>query len=83
MPHPEGGFGNRFQTFCTFEQAFSFIQQKGKYSFQSTTDKKVIAQIGKTEGGDKTIVFLDHGNVCFACWGYRKNCSNTRIGQLC
>ena len=57
MPHPEGGLGNSFQTLCTFEQAYSFISEKGEYSFHSTTDNEVIAKIGKTRGGDNTIVY--------------------------
>ena len=81
MPHPNGGKGNWFRTNCTFDEAFVFVTNRAPFSFNSTTGKKVQAKIGKTKIGDNTIVFPGHGNVCHACWGFRNNCSNTRIGH--
>lgn len=81
MPHPNGGKGNMFQTYCNFNEAYLFICKNEPYSFKSTTDNDVIARIGKSRNGDKTIVFPGHGSVCVSCWGYRRNCSNTRIGH--
>lgn len=85
MPHPHGGSGNTFQTKQTFESAYAKIGSSGK-SFQSTRDKKINAvQSMAADGITQTITFYSEngrvGNVCKACWGFRKNCSGTRIGQ--
>lgn len=45
MPHPDGGRGNDFRTFHTFEQAFAQVT-KGDVSFLSTTGEKIIAKQG-------------------------------------
>ena len=81
MAHPNGGKGNQFHTYCTFDEAFLFVSKRAPFSFLSTTENNVQAKIGKTQNGDNTIVFTGHGNVCHACWGFRKNCSGTRIGH--
>jgi len=85
VPHPDGGQGNYFRTFHTFEQAYAYVVGKGNVEFESTTGERIIARQGQTRGGDSTIVFLGenavHGNVCRACWGFRINCAGSRIGQ--
>lgn len=85
MAHPDGGHGNFFQTRHTFNQALAYVGN-GKITFQSTTGENIIATRGMAQDGvTPTIVFEGennrHGNVCHACWGYRSNCSKTRIGQ--
>ncbi len=85
MPHPDGGQGNYFHPIHTFAQAYQYVEH-GDISFSSTTGEQLIARRGKTkDGSTPTIVFFGenskHGNVCPACWGYRSNCSGTRIGQ--
>ena len=85
MPHPNGGHGNYFKPKHTFEDVYSFVS-KGDIVFLSTTKEKIKATIGYGQDRvTRTIVFYGensrHGNVCPACWGYRSNCSRTRIGQ--
>ena len=86
MAHPRGGRGNVFETRNTFEQAFLFIRADG-YRFPSiATPRKgayeIMARRGFAEDGvTGTIVFVGHGNVCRAGWGFRDNCSGTHIGQ--
>lgn len=81
MPHSNGGRGNCFHTSHSFEDAYEFVTVKHEFIFQSTTNQKLIAKPGKTKDGDPTIAFKGHGNVCKECWGFRKNCSNARIGH--
>lgn len=85
MSHPNGGHGNNFRALHTFEQAYAYVGEDGM-PFISTTGKRITARRGMARDGiTKTIVFKGtnciHGNVCYACWGYRENCSRTRIGQ--
>lgn len=89
MPHPNGGRGNDFHTKHSFKDAFSYVQNSPnqRHQFLSTTNETITASLGMTRDGiHNTIVFHGEnggrvGNVCNACWGYRKNCSGTRIGQ--
>jgi hypothetical protein len=85
MPHPEGGHGNFFNPKHTFEEAYTFVS-RGDVEFLSTTKEKIIATTGLAQDHvTPTLVFYGensrHGNVCRECWGYRSNCSRTRIGQ--
>jgi len=88
MAHPNGGHGNTFLTKHTFEQAYNYVGKKGA-SFNSTKNKGITATQGYAEDNKtKTIVFKGetdkkskHGNVCKACWGYRKSCCKSWIGQ--
>jgi hypothetical protein len=83
MPHPDGGHGNYFNPQHDFNQAYQYVGNG--VEFTSTTGEIIFATQGHTRNGNPTIVFrgerVKHGNVCHACWGYRSNCSNTRIGQ--
>ena len=85
MPHPDGGHGNYFNPVHTFDQAYAYVGG-GNVSFTSTTGERITARRGMARDGvTPTLVFEGencvHGNVCHACWGYRSNCSRTRIGQ--
>lgn len=85
MPHPDGGQGNYFNPVHTFDQAYEYVDD-GSVSFTSTTGERINARRGKARDRiTLTIVFEGenniHGNVCHACWGYRSNCSQARIGQ--
>lgn len=85
MSHPRGGQGNYFNPTHTFEQAYEFVGNN-LIIFASTTGEQISAGRGKAKDGiTPTIVFEGensrHGNVCHACWGYRCNCSRTRISQ--
>jgi len=84
MPHTEGGKGNCFTTKHTFQKAYEYVGDDG-VSFKSSTDECIHAKRGKSRSNVKTIVFKGErnvvGNVCEQCWGYRKNCCGTRIGQ--
>jgi len=85
MPHPDGGRGNTFPTTHTFAQAFAHLAGR-TVRFNSTTGEPIDATPSLAEDGvTPTIVFqgvnVRHGNVCPACWGFRQNCSGTRIGH--
>ena len=85
MPHPNGGIGNTFTTRKTFRDAFSQVGITG-ITLTSTTHEQITAtQSMAQDGSTLTITFEGHngriGNVCEACWGFRQNCSGTRIGQ--
>ncbi len=85
MPHPKGGHGNFFNPKHTFGEAFALVS-RGDVVFLSTTKEKIVATTGLAQDRlTPTIVFdgenSRHGNVCIECWGYRSNCSRTRIGQ--
>jgi IS1 family transposase len=80
MPHPNGGFGSPFSTRHSFQKAYAFVGFNGT-RFLSTIGQKVEARQGRTRAGAEAIMFIGHGNVCSACWGYRENCSKTRIGH--
>lgn len=84
MAHPDGGHGNKFKTKHTFEQAYAAVG--GGFPFQSTQGKLTEARVGVTGDGTQAISFYMEdgsrgGNVCQACWGFRRSCSDTRIGQ--
>lgn len=84
MGHPDGGQGAKFSTRHTFRQAYSSVGNGLR--FLSTTNKPTTAQLGVTEEGADAIVFYREnggwgGNVCESCWGFRRSCSDTRIGQ--
>jgi hypothetical protein len=73
MPHPDGGRGNKFKT-------------RNGFDFLSTKDKPTKARVSVTDDGAQAISFYMEdgsrgGNVCESCWGFRRNCSDTRIGQ--
>lgn len=85
MAHPDGGHGSYFNPIHSFEQAYAFVGE-GSVEFASTTGERITAWRGLAgDGITPTIVFqgerVRHGNVCPACWGFRSNCSRTRIGQ--
>lgn len=85
MPHPDDGRGNHFNPIHTFDQAYEYVGVR-HVSFTSTTGERIVAKRGRARDRiTVTIVFEGentvHGNVCHACWGYRGNCSRTRIGQ--
>jgi hypothetical protein len=54
--------------------------------FRSSTGEKVTATQGWTKDGyTATIIFggaTPHGSACVACWGYRRSCSGSRIGEF-
>ena len=85
MPHSDGGQGNSFPTRHSFEQAHTRVG--GGLRFSSTTGEAMIAELSfAADGATNTIVFSSWGgdragNVCKACWGFRKSCTGTRIGQ--
>ena len=85
MAHPEGGQGNSFPTRHGFEQAHTRVG--GGLRFPSTTGEPIIAELSfAADGATHTIVFSNRqgdrvANVCKACWGFRKSCSGTRVGQ--
>lgn len=85
MPHPNGGNGNTFETRHTFAEAFAHVNGRDVV-FNSTTGESITATTSFAQDGvTPTIVFngvnVRHGNVCAFCWGYRRNCSDTRIGH--
>jgi hypothetical protein len=54
--------------------------------FRSTTGEEINAIQGFTKDGKTpTIVFMGerhrHGSACRECWGFRKDCSGSFIGQ--
>ena len=81
MAHPNGGKGNTFPTKYSFEEALAGIGD-GVLHFKSTTGDDATAKAGFYDGGGLTIYFKGHGNVCSACWGFRRNCSGSNIGQV-
>lgn len=85
MGHPTGGRGYTCQTVHSFEQAFLYVGSNG-VDFNSTTGERIHAiRSLAADGVTRTITFIGeksrHGNVCSKCWGFRINCSGTRIGQ--
>ena len=80
MQHPKGGFGSRFTTRHSFAEAYNFVGPNGT-TFVSVSGMQFSASQGEAEDGSPTIVFKGHGNVCRACWGFRKSCSRTGIGR--
>jgi len=85
MAHPDGGGEAQFAPRVTFEQAYQQVQaleQENRQAVSRTTrDAPVLVRTGNARNGVPTLTFVGHGNVCFACWGYRLNCSGTRIGH--
>lgn len=85
MAHPNGGGGNIFPTNRSFIDAYKYVGLNGAI-FKSTTGETIRAKQGTARDGiTKTIVFYGernrHGSVCESCWGYRKDCNGSRIGQ--
>lgn len=85
MAHPQGGRGNRLSTKHTFEQAYAHVGSRGT-KFNSTTNEQISAKQGFAQDQvTRTIVYMGertrHGSVCEACWGYRIDCNQSRIGQ--
>jgi hypothetical protein len=85
MGHPSGSKGNAFRVKHSFDEAYEHVGPKG-ISFISTTGEQIHATTGYSKDGTtKTIVFMGertrHGSAYNACWGYRSDCSGSRIGQ--
>lgn len=84
MAHSKGGSGSSFRTKHAFAGARAFVSGTG-VSFPSTTRETITAVKGFARDGTPTIVFHGernrHGSVCQACWGFRIDCSGSRIGQ--
>lgn len=85
MPHPRGGQGNRFNPKHSFAQAYAFVGTKG-VKFRSTTGERIYERQGIAKDGiTPTIVFMGernrHGSACSACWEFRKDFNQSRIGQ--
>jgi hypothetical protein len=85
MAHPNGGQGNRFTINHSFIQAYNLIGPAG-LDFVSTTGEHIHAKQGiARDGKTQTIVFIGernrHGSTCQACWGFRVDCNQARIGQ--
>jgi hypothetical protein len=85
MSHSRGGKGNYFSPVHTFGQVYEYVGY-GTVTFISTTGEQISARQGKAKDGTTLAITFEgensiHGNVCWACWGYRMNCSGTRIGQ--
>ncbi len=84
MAHPNGG-ENPFSVQHTFSQAFNFVGPGG-FTFFSTTGEQIHARQGwASDKKTRTIVFHGernvHGRVCHACWGFRVDCNQSRVGQ--
>jgi hypothetical protein len=85
MAHPKGGNGNQFSTKHNFDQAYTHVGSKG-IKFISTTGEQISAIQGIAQDKvTRTIVYMGersrHGSVCEACWGYRIDCNQSRVGQ--
>jgi hypothetical protein len=85
MAHPDGGHGNRFCPKHSFTKAYAFVGTAG-VRFRSTTGEHIYARQGLARDGvTPTIVFIGernrHGSACKACWGFRVDCNQSRIGQ--
>ena len=85
MPHPNGGKGSWFNPKHSFTEAYVFVGDKG-VNFRSTTDELIQARQGfARDGATPTIVVIGernrHGSACKACWGFRVDCNQSRIGQ--
>ena len=85
MVHPNGGQGSRFPVNHLFLEAFSFVG-KGGVTFRSTTGERIKARQGiAKDRRTPTIVFIGErskqGSVCHACWGFRIDCNQSRVGQ--
>ena len=85
VPHPNRGSGPTFRTKHSFEAARCFVGEQG-VRFRSTTDEPVTAtQAWTKDGHTPTIAFTSvtrEGSACLACWGYRRSCSGSRIGEF-
>jgi hypothetical protein len=85
MAHPNGGQENSFNPKHSFAEAYAFVGIAG-VNFRSTTGEHIHAQQGRSkDGATLTIVFRGernrHGSACKACWGFRVDCNQARIGQ--
>jgi hypothetical protein len=90
MSHPYGGSGPEFYPTHSFDAARNFVGKQG-VSFRSTAGKSITAVQSWTDDRQTpTIVFMGKnvfmrkkrlGSTCVACWGYRRSCKGSRIGQ--
>jgi len=85
MGHPNGGKGNTFQIGHSFDEAYEHVWPQG-VSFLSTTGEQIYATGSLTrDSTTETIVFMceqnRHGSACKTSWGFRIDCSGSRIGQ--
>jgi hypothetical protein len=85
MAHPNGGHGNKFNPKHPFTEVYNFVGSGG-IRFHSTTGESIYARRGLARDGvTPTIVFQGernkHGSTCEACWGFRIDCNQSRIGH--
>ncbi len=85
MAHPNGGSGGTFKTHQTFAATYSYVGKHG-VRFRSTTGERITASQGVAQDRKTpTIVFTGeknrHGSACQACWGFRIDCNQSRIGH--
>jgi hypothetical protein len=85
VSHPNRGSGPTFLPKHSFDSARAFVGMHG-IRFRSTTGDKVTAIQGWTKDGHTpTIAFqgaAGEGSVCLACWGYRRSCNGSVIGEF-
>ncbi len=84
MAHPSGG-SKPIDAKHTFAEAYKFVGATG-VAFLSTRNEKIKAhQSIAKDGVTPIIVFVGeharHGGACMKCWGFRLDCSGSRIGQ--
>ena len=81
MAHGDGGRGNVFPVGVGFAAARRAVGSG--LEFQTARPQLVRARQGESDTTPPlpTISFRDHGTVCEHCWGYRVNCSGTRVGH--
>lgn len=84
MSHPNGGSGPTFYPEHSFDAAHNFVGKQG-VSFRSAAGDQITAKQSWTaDRHTPTIVFTGKtrlGSACVACWGYRRSCKGSRIGQ--
>jgi hypothetical protein len=85
MAHPKGGSGTRFNPQHRFPDAYAFVGTAG-VTVSSTKGDRI--EVRRGIAGDRvtpTLVFTGernvHGRACAACWGFRKDCNGSWIGQ--
>jgi len=80
MPHPDGGRGNTFPILLTFKDARKRVEAD-IVEFETGNGRTLSARASHTRGREYPTIAFEDGNVCEQCWGFRENCSGTRIGQ--
>ena len=85
MAHPVGGQGSMFHTNHTFQEVTQHVGNAA-IQFISTTGELITAHTAMAEDGITNVfVFTGdnhrHGSACDACWGNRKGCNGSYIGQ--